>query len=66
MAEGAKGEVLKIIQTMPEDASLEDIFYELYVRVHIERGLDDVTHDRTLSHDEVMRSVTEWLQSAGH
>ncbi|HLF78134.1 MAG TPA: hypothetical protein VJB57_11670 [Dehalococcoidia bacterium] len=65
MAEVSKRDVIKLIEDMPENASLEDILYELYVRSEIERGLSDLREGRTLSHEEVARGVSEWLQSAG-
>ena len=65
MPEDMRREAMLIIERMPEGASLEDIVYELYVRAEIERGLQDIREGRTLSHEEVMRSVAKWLQSAG-
>jgi predicted transcriptional regulator len=64
--ETTKHDVLKLIEEMPDDASLEDILYRVYVRAAIQRGLDDARKGRTLSHEEVMKDITAWLQSAGH
>jgi hypothetical protein len=50
---------------LENDASLEDIMYELYFRQRVDRGLKEVDEDQTVSHDEVRRSVAEWLRSAG-
>ena len=65
MAGQIKQAALKIIESMPDDASLEDIMYELYFRQRVDRGLKEVDEDQTVSHDEVRRSVAEWLRSAG-
>jgi predicted transcriptional regulator len=56
---------LGVIEQLPDDASLEDIIYELYVRQRIERGLQQSEKGETVSHGEVMRDVARWLQSAG-
>ena len=61
----SKQAALKIIESMPDDASLEDIMYQLYFRQRVDRGLKEVDEDQTVSHDEVRRSVAEWLRSAG-
>jgi predicted transcriptional regulator len=65
MPDVTKRDVIELIEKMPDDARLEDILYELYVRSEIEHGLSDLRNGRTLSHEEVMRSVSDWLQSAG-
>ncbi len=56
----AKDEVRRILDQIPEDASFEDIQYHIYVREKIERGLEDVKQDRTLSQEEVERRMRKW------
>jgi predicted transcriptional regulator len=65
MSESTKQQVLEIVQRMPDDASLEDIMYELYLRSEIRAGLEDVRAGRTVSHEEVMDDFAKWLRSAG-
>lgn len=65
MATGSKRAALRIIQQLPDEASLEEIMYELYVRQRIDRGLRELAAGRTVSHAEVKRSVAKWLRSAG-
>jgi predicted transcriptional regulator len=65
MATGTKQAALRIIQQLPDKASLEDIMYELYVRQRIDRGLRELAAGRTVSHAEVKRSVAKWLRSVG-
>lgn len=65
MSGNSKRTVLRIVEGMPEDASLEDIMYELYFRQRVDRGLRELDEGETISHDEVERSVAEWLRSAG-
>ena len=38
----AKDAVLKLLEALPDDVSIEDIQYHLYVRQKVERGLRDV------------------------
>jgi len=58
-------EALRVIESMPGDASLEDIMYGLYFRQRVDRGLRELKADRTVSHRRVKRSVAGWLRSAG-
>lgn len=59
--ETAKRQVEEILATLPEDASLEDIQYHIYVRQKIEQGLADADAGRVLSHAEVERRLAKWL-----
>jgi predicted transcriptional regulator len=59
--ETAKQQVEEILATLPEDVSLEDIQYHLFVRQKIERGLADVDAGRVLSHAEVEKRLAKWL-----
>ena len=57
----AKAEILEILEGLPEDASLEDIQYHIYVRQKIDHGLDDVEAGRTLSEGEFDQRMRKWL-----
>lgn len=59
--ETPKQQVQDILENLPEDASLEDIQYHIYVRQKIEQGLDDVAAGRVISHEEVQRRLAKWL-----
>lgn len=58
--ETAKEQVQKILETLPEDASLEDIQYHIYVRQKIQQGIDDVEAGRVISQEEVERRMAKW------
>ncbi len=58
----AKEEVRRILELLPDDASLEDIQYHIYVRQKIERGLEDVAAGRTISEEEFEARMSKWLE----
>jgi len=58
----AKQEVERVLSRLPEDASLEDEQYHLYVLQHIERGRRDIEEGRVLSPEEVERRMARWLE----
>jgi len=59
--ETAKDEVRRILDALPDDATLEDIQYRIYVRQAIDAGLRDIAEGRTLSQDEVEQRVARWI-----
>lgn len=59
--QAAKQEVSKLLQTLPDDCSLEDIQYHLYVIQKVERGLNDAKEGRVYSQEEVERRMEKWL-----
>ena len=58
----AKEEVRELIDNLPEDTTLEDIQYHIYVRQKVRRGRDAATQGQTLSHEEVVDRMARWLE----
>ena len=57
----AKKEVRKILDQIPDDASLEDIQYHIYVCQKIKRGLQDIDDGRVLSQEQVEKRMSRWI-----
>jgi predicted transcriptional regulator len=57
----AKDGVRRLLDTLPDDTSLEDIQYHLFVRQKLEKGLKDIEEGRTLSQEEVEERMARWL-----
>ncbi|MDE2666463.1 MAG: hypothetical protein OXI69_09945 [Acidobacteriota bacterium] len=62
-----KRSVQALLDRLPDDCSLDDVQYHLYVLQSIERGQADAKGGRTISHQEVVRELRKkWLvNSAG-
>jgi hypothetical protein len=56
-----KDEVRTLLERLPDDCSLEDIQYHLYVIEKIRRSGARVAQDGTLSQDEVEKRFQRWL-----
>jgi predicted transcriptional regulator len=57
-----KDTVRELLHRLPDDCTLEDVLYHLYVVQSIERGLADADAGRTVSHEEVAeRMRRKWL-----
>ena len=57
----AKQEVQQLLDELPDDATLEDIQYHLYVKQKVAQGLADVAAGRVLSQDEIELRFAKWL-----
>ncbi|MGE3298260.1 MAG: hypothetical protein AB7I68_13050 [Porticoccaceae bacterium] len=55
----AKEEAKKLIDQLPDQATLNDIMYELYVRQKIAAGLLAAKEGRTIPHEEVKRRLLD-------
>jgi predicted transcriptional regulator len=59
-----KEEVAHLLDRLPDDCSLEDIQYHLYVLEKIRRGLEDSRNGRTVPHEEVVQRLSQWRDPA--
>lgn len=57
----SKQEVIELIQSLPDDSTLEEIQYHLYVRQKILRGLRDVEDGRFQTQEQVEKRMEKWL-----
>jgi hypothetical protein len=51
----AKEQLRAMLEELPDTGSVEDALYALYVRLKIERGLDDVDNGRVISDEDARR-----------
>lgn len=58
----AKQIALEIVQSLPEDCTLEDAAYRLYLRQLIEEGRQDVREGKVFTQEEVEREVAQRLE----
>lgn len=57
----AKEEVIKIIESLPNNVTLEDIIKQLSVKAKIENGVNQLNNGEYCSHNEVKEKFTKWL-----
>ncbi len=61
----AKDVVRAVLNRLPDNASLGDIMYELYVEEKIAQGLKDAASGNWVTQDEARALVAKWRKSAG-
>lgn len=50
------------IDNLPDDYSIEDIQYTLYIRQKVEKGLRDIENGEVVPHAEVKQRFSKWLK----
>jgi hypothetical protein len=57
----AKSEVESLLRRLPEDCTLEDVQYHLYVVEKIRRGVELADTEGSLTQEEVERRLSKWV-----
>lgn len=57
----AKQDVQILLDHLPDDSTLEDIQYHLYVLEKIHRGREDIRDGRHVNHEQAKERLRKWL-----
>lgn len=55
-----KEEVRRLLETLPDEVSYEDIQYHIYVQQKIDTGLAAAERQDFISDDEIERRIARW------
>jgi predicted transcriptional regulator len=58
---GIKQQVIKMIQNLPDEVSVDDIMAELYFRLQVDAGLKELNEGKGIPHGEVEKQMSKWL-----
>ena len=56
-----KQAVLDLVKALPDNCTLEEVQYRLYVRQKIERSMQAVAEGRVHSHEQVKKRLAKWI-----
>ena len=56
-----KEQAIRIISSLPEDATLDDIMAELYFKMQVDSGLRELDEGEGIPHQEVKTRLAKWL-----
>lgn len=56
-----KQQVIKMIQNLPDEVSLDEIMAELYFRLQVDAGLKELNDGKGIPHEEVQKQMSKWL-----
>ena len=57
-----KESIIEFLKTLPEDVSIKDIMYHLYVMEKIQEGEKDIEEGRTFTQEEVEAQIESWFK----
>ena len=60
----AKQTVQEILNQLDDDATLEDVQYQLYLRQRIGRARQELAEGEGIDHQEVEQRVSQWLDES--
>jgi hypothetical protein len=58
----AKSEVESLLRRLPDDCTLEDVQYHLYVVEKIRRGVELADTQGSLTQEELERRLSRWIE----
>ena len=61
MTSNLKEEIIDFIRKLPEDATIDDIMYHLYVKKKILAGIKDIEQGNVVPHEQVMENAKKKL-----
>lgn len=56
-----KSKVVQLLERLPEDCTLEDIQYHLYVLDKVRHGLERADNEGEIEQEEAESRLSEWL-----
>ena len=59
-----KDRVRDMMERLPDDCTIEDVLYHLYVLEKIDRGIKSLETRPAIPHKTVMKEMREWLMSS--
>lgn len=60
-----KAEVINLIESLPDNTTLDEINYRLYVRSKVVHGLKAIDEGKFVSEEIAEHRITEWSKSFG-
>jgi len=58
----SKEKILKAVQELPSNTSIEDIMERLYLLYKIERGIEQAEAGKKISQEEAKEQMKKWLK----
>ena len=58
---GIKEEVQKLLERLPDDCTIDDLHYQLYVLDKIKRAEQEIASGAGIPHDDVRKRFAKWL-----
>jgi len=57
-----KDQVKRMVDSLPDDVTVDDIIAELYFKLQVDAGLKELDEGKGISHDRVKDRMAKWLK----
>ena len=58
---GVKEQVIRMIEALPDDVTIDDVLAEIYFKLQVDAGLKELDEGRGIAHEEVEERMSKWL-----
>jgi hypothetical protein len=58
----AKATAKQVIDSLPDDATMDEIIHALYVNVKFARGEKEIREGKGITHEEAKKRLGRWLR----
>ena len=52
----------QVIDTLPDEATMDDIIHALYIRTKFEHGEREIREGKGISHDDAKKRLQKWAR----
>jgi predicted transcriptional regulator len=59
--QGVKQQVMKMIESLPDEVTVDDIMAELYFKMQVDAGLKELDEGKGIPHEEARERLSKWL-----
>ncbi len=56
-----KQQVIQLVESLPEDVTVDDVMAELYFKIQVDAGLKELDEGKGVPHEEVEKRMAKWL-----
>jgi hypothetical protein len=56
-----KEKVMQMIQQLPDDVTVDDIFSELYFKLQVDSGIRELDEGKGIPHQKVKERMSKWI-----
>lgn len=56
-----KEQVIQMIESLPEDVTVDEIMAELYFKLQVDAGLRELDEGQAIPHEEIKKRMVKWL-----
>ena len=56
-----KEQVIQMIQTLPDEVTVDEVMAELYFKLQVDAGLRELDEGKGIPHEEVEKRISRWV-----